>query len=124
MSSDQQRITGYGVGAPTIKLNPPPIISTRNPTSGDIRYPLGQEGWVNKASGTIFALTVVTAGQATWVNLGAGSGDITQLSPSSGTSPVFPSGGNINITAGSGITTTGSGTRLLLLLQVLEKSRL
>lgn len=78
MSSNTQRITGYGVGAPSIKLNPPPIISTRDPTTNDTRFPLGQE-WVNKSTASVFALGSVSAGVATWVALGGGSSAIATI---------------------------------------------
>lgn len=114
MSSGLTRITGYGVGAPKITLNPPPIISTRDPTTTDYRYPLGQN-WVNKSTDTVFELTSVSAGSATWVTLGGGSGAVATLTGNTG-GAISPTAGNINILGGSGVTVSGVGSTLTVSL--------
>ena len=113
-SSGQRRVTGYGVGAPRITLNPPPIISDRAPTSNDTRYPLGQN-WVYKISATssnIYELGSVSAGVAYWELLGGGSSDVNALSGDSGTAT--PTAGNISIVGNDLYTVVGSGSTLTI----------
>lgn len=110
MSSSQPRITGYGVGAPSIKLNPPPIISSRAPTSTDIRFPLGQV-WVyqiSSSNASVYSLGSVAAGTATWVLLGGASGDvqtINNLSPTNGNITIAGTANQVGVSnAGSTVT--------------------
>lgn len=110
MSSSQPRITGYGVGAPSIKLNPPPIISSRAPTSTDIRFPLGQV-WVyqiSSSNASVYSLGSVAAGSATWVLLGGASGDvqtINNLSPTNGNITIAGTANQVGVSnAGSTVT--------------------
>ena len=110
MSSGTPRITGYGVGAPKITLNPPPVISTRNPTTTDIRFPLGQD-WVNKDAAACFQLASVSAGVATWVTTGGGAGAVATLTGNSG-GAISPTGGNINIIGAGALAFSGSGSTL------------
>src|SRR5208282_5731505 len=113
--SSQRRVTGYGVGAPSIRLNPPPIISNRAPTTSDLRYPLGQE-WVYQISSTsadIYFLGTVAGGVATWVASGGGNTEVSTLTGDSGGS-ISPTGGNITLSGGALDTFVGSGSTLTL----------
>jgi hypothetical protein len=105
-----QRITGYGVGAPSIKLNPPPIISTRNPATTDTRFPLGQN-WVNKSTASAYQLCSVSAGVATWVAIGGGSSALATLTGNTG-GALSPTAGNINILGAGALSFAGSGSTL------------
>jgi hypothetical protein len=109
MSSGQHRITGYGVGAPKITLNPPPIISTRAPATTDTRYPLGQS-WVNKSTSTAYQLVSVAAGSATWVLLGSSSGAVDSVLGTANQITVSTAGNVATASLPAAITAPGSLT--------------
>lgn len=109
MSSGQKRITGYGVGAPKITLNPPPIITTRAPATTDTRYPLGQN-WVNTSTGSAYQLTTVSAGSATWVLLGSSSGAVDSVLGTTNQITVTTAGNVATASLPSAITAPGSLT--------------
>lgn len=115
MSSSSQRVTGYGVGAPSIRLNPPPIISSRAPTTTDTRFPLGQT-WVYQISSTnasVYSLGAVAGGVATWVLLGGSSGDVNTLTGNSG-GAISPTAGNINVVGSGAVAVVGAGSTLTI----------
>lgn len=95
-----------------VDLPPEPIIRTRAPNSSDTAPDIGQT-WVNTDSGTVYTLTSLTGGSATWALTSAG-GDLDGLAGDSGTDPVVPSGGTITITGGTNITTVGGTNELTL----------
>lgn len=105
-----QRQPAYGLNQPTQNIFPAPIVSTRAPTSGDIKYEIGQQ-WVYKTTGAVYALTAVAAGAATWSLLGPGASDVDTLTGDSG-GAIGPSGGNITLAGGTNITTVGSGSTI------------
>ena len=96
-----------GLQQPFSDVFPSPIVSDRDPTSNDKRYPLGQV-WVNKSSQTFYGLSAVSAGSATWVLLASGGTDLETLSGDSGTAT--PSDGDIEIAGGANITTSATGS--------------
>ncbi len=102
-----------GLSSPFNSVFPKPIVSERNPTSNDKKnIPLGQM-WVNKSSGTIFALSSVTAGSADWEALGGSGADVNTLTGDSG-GEVSPINGTINILSGDKATIVGDpGTNTL-----------
>lgn len=107
----QQRISGYGVGAPSIKLNPPPIISPNAPSTTNYRYPLGQT-WIDTTTLAVYTLVSNAGNSATWVTSGGGSSEVSTIN---GLSPVA---GNIVIAgtaAQIGVTNAGNTVTLALL---------
>lgn len=111
--SSLPRQHAYGVGAPSIRICPPPIISSRAPTTSDIRYPIGQN-WVYQISATnasVYELGSVATGVATWVTLGGSSSDVNTLTGNTG-GVISPTGGNINTLGTGSITIAGSGSTL------------
>lgn len=108
--SSQRRISGYGVGVPSIRLCPPPVLfhPPRAPNSGDYRYPLGQTA-VNPVTLTAYTLVSTADNIATWVATGGGT---TVVSTINGLSPVA---GNIVIAGtASEITVTNAGNTVTL----------
>ena len=95
-----------------------PIIGAdRAPTSNNYRFPVNTF-WNNTddlavspdAKGDLWYMSKKSQYQATWVKLsGGGTGPLLQFTPSSG-SVVYPNAttGNVNMTAGAGITITGT----------------
>lgn len=64
-TGSQKRITGYGVGAPSIRLNPPPVISNSSPSASNYRFPLGQE-WLNSVTQVVYKLVSNVPNAAVW----------------------------------------------------------
>lgn len=95
----------YGLGDPLQQVFPQPVVSTRAPASTDTKYPIGQN-WVNKSTDTVYALSSVAAGSATWTALGGGSSAVGDLDGDSGTAT--PSGGTITIAGGTNMTTAAA----------------
>lgn len=103
-----------------------PIIGAdRAPTSNNYRFPVNTF-WNNTddlavspdAKGDLWYMSKKSQYQATWVKLsGGGTGPLLQFTPSSG-SVVFPNAvtGNVNMTAGAGITITGTAETLTFAL--------
>lgn len=86
--------------------NPPQIIpAKRNPLPSDRRYPLGSL-WINIILKTSFQLV---DNQGTWNAIGAPVGGAVQTLTTSDAVVVAPAAGNINISEGLNILTTGAG---------------
>lgn len=64
-----QTQSSYGLPQPTVNQFPTPIISSRDPTTADTGYILGQI-WVNKLAGTMWGMTSNSGGVANWVVMG------------------------------------------------------
>lgn len=101
---------GYGLTNPLQDLATLPIISLRAPTTGDIRYPIGQM-WVYKTTGQAYMLANVAANSATWSLLGPGSSDVDTLTGDSG-GAISPLAGTITLAGGTNITTAGAGNTI------------
>ena len=98
MAQNQRPLAETLSGSPQpnfIGYQPSPIISKRDPTSGDTGYNFGQV-WINKVSNQYWGLTSVAAGLANWLILGSGTGAVDKLTGDTGPA-VTPVGGNINI---------------------------
>ena len=103
-----------------------PIVGQdRAPTSNNFRFPVNTF-WNNTndlavspdAKGDLWYMSKKSQYQATWVKLsGGGTGPLLQFTPSSG-SVVYPNAttGNVNMTAGAGITITGTAETLTFAL--------
>jgi hypothetical protein len=96
---------GYGISNPLQDVFPSPIVATRDPTTSDTNYQLGQV-WVNSSDDQSWTLTSVSSGSANWALASPGSSDVNTIGGDSGTAN--PAGGNINIVGGTNITTTGA----------------
>lgn len=104
---------GYGVNNPLQNLAPLPIIARRDPTSKDIAE-LGTN-WINPASNTVWVITSVVAGVATWsTSPASGTGIFTDvtITGAPATDVLTVDAGNVVVTAGdvtlSGLLTTGT----------------
>lgn len=106
MADIKSNRTGYGLTNPLQDLYPMPIIALRAPTTGDIRYPIGQM-WVYKTTGQAYMLASVAANSATWSLLGPGASDVDTLTGDSG-GAISPVAGNLTIAGGTNITTAGT----------------
>lgn len=98
------------------------VKATRAPASTDTKgasgfYPIGQR-WVDMSGNASYTMTSIAtlagATSATWVFDGGGGGALATLTGDSGTAT--PSGGNIQIAGGSGITTSASGAVVTIAL--------
>lgn len=106
------RITGYGVGAPNIRLSPPPIVAQRAPTTSDTGFEPGQP-WIDQAGNASYVFIEAGSGGASWAQSSSASGSVTTLTGNSG-GALSPSGGNINIVGASGTTVAGAGSTLTI----------
>lgn len=86
-------------------FSPKPIEGNRAPTTADTGYVIGQI-WADTTSTSIYALSAVSGGSATWNLLSAGGSDVDQLTADDGA--VAPVGGNITLAGGTNITTAKS----------------
>lgn len=102
-----------GFENPLQNVFPQPVISNRAPTGSDRNYPLGQV-WVRKDTSELFGLGKVEDGQAYWTLMSPGASDVQSLTPDSGTSPVSPLNGTIDVIGGDLITVTGSPNTLTI----------
>ncbi len=91
-----------------------PVYSNRDPSPGDSMYPLGKR-WINQTSNVEWVLTSFSSANsitsATWINLVSESeaNAILALLPDSGTSPVTPIAGFVNLIGDSNnISTEGN----------------
>lgn len=107
MSNKKSMNSVYGLNNPLQKVNPLPIIVSRNPTENDISYPVGQE-WINESNNEVWKLTSVSSGVAFWVLLGVGNRDIETLTGDIGAAVGPDISYNLNIVGGVGISTTGT----------------
>lgn len=89
-----------------------PIQANRAPTTADTGYEIGQL-WADTNGTTVYGLSAVSAGSATWNLLGPGASDVDTLTGDSG-GAVSPVGGNINIVGGDGLTVAGAGNTLTI----------
>ena len=99
----QERSSSVPTGLANV--NPSPVIAKRDPVSSDLGYVLGQQ-WINKTTGSIFALGAVAAGAATWTTLGTVSSTFTTMSVGTLTTSTAAT----SITLSSGNVFTGIGT--------------
>jgi hypothetical protein len=106
----------YSFPTPFNQPFPSPVVAQRAPTSSDVRnssgvtYGFGQI-WVDQNADTIYALSNISSGNADWEVLGGSGSDVNTLTGDSG-GAISPSGGNINLLGGSGISTVGSGSTI------------
>ena len=103
----------YGFPQSLSRVFPPPVISQRNPTTSDFKYPIGQT-WVNETGENAYILVEVSGNSATWSLMASESGTIERITTGSGV--VTPVADNVNLfgtanqlaTSGSGPTVTFS----------------
>ncbi len=103
----------YGTPSPLSNQSVPPVLAQRDPTTSDTGYGSGQV-WVDVNNGSIFILSSVGGGVATWLAYASVPGALLTLSGDSGTAS--PSAGDIAevgtanqiITAAAGSTVTWS----------------
>jgi fibronectin-binding autotransporter adhesin len=91
------------------------VIETRNPTTSDTDYELGQS-WINKSANTYYVLTSfsTTSGLKTANWQTATSAGVSTLTGDTG-GAISPSAGNINIVGNGGtVSVTGSGNTLTI----------
>lgn len=100
----------YGFNNPLQDIAPLPILARRAPVATDIRYPIGQQ-WINTATNTVYYLTSVVAGAATWTINAIGASLTVATSLTAGTT--IASGTTITAGTSLGVTTTATiGTGL------------
>jgi len=93
----------YGFNNPLQDVVPLPILARRAPIATDIRYPIGQQ-WINTAANTVYYLTSVVAGAATWTVNAIGASLTVATSLTAGTT--VASGTTITAGTSLGVTTT------------------
>lgn len=103
-----KRTKSYGLNNPLQDVFPGPVVATRDPTSNDTNYELGQ-GWVNKSSDQVWHLTSVASGSATWALSSPGASDVDTITGDSG-GALSPAAGNITLAGGTNITSAGAGS--------------
>jgi len=106
----------YGFPVPLTQAPFAPVVAQRAPTtadvflSGSVPYQYGQI-WVDQANDTAYIFTNVSSGDAEWVGVGGGSLILETLTGDSG-GAIAPSGGNITLAGGTGVSTVGSGSTI------------
>lgn len=95
MAPKEQRTTAYVTPQGLYVPNPKTIIAKRAPTTTDTGYEFGTL-WVDKVAGNSYQMVMVSAGAATWAQLGGNTGDFSAVN-----------GISVPVTIGSG---TVSGT--------------
>jgi trimeric autotransporter adhesin len=71
-------------GNPINKVFPLPIVATRDPTSADVKFQIGQV-WINKSTPSVWYLGSKASGVAVWVASGSGAvGGIVTITGDSG----------------------------------------
>lgn len=105
-----KRTKSYGLGNPLQDVFPLPVIATRDPTTNDRNYELGQ-AWINRSSNQSWVLTSVVANSATWALSSPGASDVDTLTGDSG-GALSPAAGNITLAGGTNITTAGGGSTI------------
>lgn len=93
-------------------FSPKAIQANRAPTTADTGYELGQL-WADTNGTTMYGLSAVSAGSATWNLLGPGASDVDTLTGDSG-GAISPAGGNITLAGGTNITSVGAGSTITL----------
>lgn len=106
-----KRTKSYGLNNPLQDVFPVPVVAQRTPTSNDTNYEIGQQ-WVDQNSQQVFVLTNVSGG-VVWTLTGSGTTDLETLTGDTG-GALSPSGGNINVLGGDGLTVDGSGSTLTI----------
>lgn len=89
---------------------PKNIIAQRAPLTSDRRYPISTL-WVNRSANTVYALTNVAAGSATWALASPGASDVDTLTGDGG-GAISPAAGDIILAGGTNITTAGAGSTI------------
>ena len=105
----------YGLTTPFVSVFPDPITKTSAPTTSDKNYPNGFV-WVYKNGDTRTAYMyggLDSSGDAVWILAGPGSTDVNTLTGDTG-GAITPTGGNINILGGDGLTVAGAGSTLTI----------
>ena len=105
-----KRTKSYGLNNPLQDVFPGPVVATRDPTTNDTNYELGQ-AWVNRSSNQVWHLSSVVAGSATWALSSPGASDVDTLTGDSG-GALSPAAGNITLAGGTNITSVGSGSTI------------
>jgi hypothetical protein len=104
---------GFGSRAENVEV---PVIQTRAPATTDISV-VGKR-WINTSGNATYTLSSLSSSggvmSATWVAEGGGSSQLSTLTGDTGTAT--PSGGNIQIAGGAGITTSASGAVVTIAL--------
>lgn len=95
-----------GIAKPFNDVFPVPVLSDRDPTSADIKYPVGQS-WINKSAGRLYTLVKLASGAGTWALSSPGASDVDTLTGDSG-GAISPVAGNITVAGGTNITTVGT----------------
>src|SRR5690349_17636013 len=102
----------YGAqGKPIVNVFPRPIIATRDPTTSDLNYPLGQE-WINKSTPSLWYLGSKASSTAVWIAAGSGAvrGIVTITGDSGGAES--PLAGNFSLLGTANqITVTGAANK-------------
>jgi hypothetical protein len=114
MAPKQQKTTAYVTPQGLYVPNPKTVIAKRAPATTDVGYEFGTL-WVDKIAGASYQMVMISAGAATWITLGGGSGAVATLTGNSG-GAISPVAGNINIVGGAGVTVTGAGSTLTIAL--------
>lgn len=112
---NRYRRDAYGLSNPLQTLNSLPVIASRNPTANDRQYAIGTL-WINEDTNSVYSLTSVLAGVASWPQLSSGTSgpEIETLTGNSG-GAVGPDGlFNVDFVGSGDITVTGNpGTNTL-----------
>lgn len=107
-SLQPQNISLYGTPQPLSNQSQPPIQAQRAPTTLDVGYTVGQL-WVDVPAQTLYILTAVGGGEATWALLTSGTGAVLELAGGTGTAT--PTDGVITLAGTTNeITTTASSS--------------
>lgn len=95
------------------QVKPIVVRARRAPTTFDRRFKIGTL-WVDQVSNASWQLTSVSGGEANWLLLGIGEGDLESLTGDTG-GAILPDGaGNINIVGNDLYTVDGSGNTLTI----------
>lgn len=105
---DSQVPDGYQGVSPIQR--PKTVLALRAPLTSDRRYPIGTP-WVNKSANTVYFLTSVSAGSATWALASPGASDVDTLTADSG-GAISPTAGDIVLAGGTNITSAGAGSTI------------
>lgn len=86
----------------------PVTFQSRAPTTDDVKNFRISTIWIDKTADSAYMLVDNSGGTATWISLGAGSGQLSTLTMPDAT-VISPVANNINFVDGAGIAITGSG---------------
>jgi len=107
MPSNNRDGYGFGLGGPTPRLSPTPVIARRVPATTDTDYALGTT-WINEVTNQAWVMTGASGGAATWSISSPGASDVDTIN---GLSPVA---GNIIIDGGTNVTDVNAGNTVTL----------